>query len=111
MGETHTDGDAAQLSSFQRDALRVIALCMADDDAEEPYGLGIKRALSDWYGEEVNHGRLYPNLDTLVESGLVTKQELDKRTNAYRLTDDGADVLQDLKHRYTDAYNRQEGGQ
>ncbi|ELZ20434.1 PadR family transcriptional regulator [Natrinema limicola JCM 13563] len=35
------------------------------------YGLAIKRELEDYYGTEVNHGRLYPNLDELVDLGLV----------------------------------------
>jgi DNA-binding PadR family transcriptional regulator len=43
----------------------------------------------------VNHGRLYPNLDDLVEMGLVEKSELDKRTNQYALTDEGYQALLD----------------
>jgi Mn-dependent DtxR family transcriptional regulator len=35
----------------------------------------------------------------LEEAGLLS------RTNGYALTDDGAAVVQELKHRYTDAYN------
>jgi DNA-binding PadR family transcriptional regulator len=53
------------------------------------YGLAIKRHLEDYYGTEVNHGRLYPNLDDLVEMDLVDKSELDKRTNQYELTETG----------------------
>jgi DNA-binding PadR family transcriptional regulator len=59
------------------------------------YGLAIKRELEDYYGTEVNHGRLYPNLDELVGMGLVEKSELDKRTNQYELTDDGYDAVMD----------------
>jgi len=74
------------LSKFQ---LRILAIL-----AEEArYGLAIKRELEDYYGQDVNHGRLYPNLDDLVERGLVTKSELDKRTNEYALTDAGEDIL------------------
>ncbi|TKX83790.1 PadR family transcriptional regulator, partial [Halorubrum sp. SS5] len=62
--------------------------------AEEPmYGLAIKRELEAYYGSEVNHGRLYPNLDDLVDDGLVEKSELDKRTNQYELTEAGHDVV------------------
>ncbi|TKX82728.1 PadR family transcriptional regulator, partial [Halorubrum sp. SS5] len=62
--------------------------------AEEPmYGLAIKRELEAYYGSEVNHGRLYPNLDDLVDDGLVEKSELDKRTNQYELTEEGHDVV------------------
>jgi DNA-binding PadR family transcriptional regulator len=69
--------------------------------SEEPmYGLAIKRELEEYYGEEVNHGRLYPNLDDLVERGFVEKSELDKRTNQYELTDEGLGVvLDDLEWR------------
>ncbi|MFB6077624.1 MAG: PadR family transcriptional regulator [Halarchaeum sp.] len=83
-------GDARDLTAFQKNILVVLA--------EEPrYGLAIKRELEDYYGEEVNHGRLYPNLDDLVTEGLVEKSELDKRTNQYALTDAGLDaVLDDL---------------
>ena len=57
------------------------------------YGLAIKRELEAYYGSEVNHGRLYPNLDDLVEDGLVEKSELDKRTNQYELTEAGHDAV------------------
>ncbi|MFB6361549.1 MAG: PadR family transcriptional regulator [Halobacteriales archaeon] len=68
------------LTGFQRDLLYVIA------GTEEPHGLAIKDDLDDYYGTEINHGRLYPNLDVLVEKGLVEKGRLDDRTNAYSLT-------------------------
>jgi DNA-binding PadR family transcriptional regulator len=68
------------LTGFQRDLLYVIA------GNEEPHGLAIKDDLNDYYGTEINHGRLYPNLDVLVEKGLVDKGQLDDRTNAYSLT-------------------------
>jgi DNA-binding PadR family transcriptional regulator len=58
-----------------------------------PYGLEIKHPLEADHGE-VNHGRLYPNLDGLADDGLVEKGELDKRTNSYELTDAGRDLLE-----------------
>lgn len=81
---------ARDLTAFQKNILVVLA--------EEPrYGLAVKRELEDYYDEEVNHGRLYPNLDDLVNKGLVEKSELDKRTNQYALTEDGLEaVLDDL---------------
>ena len=80
--------DVRDLTAFQKNILTVLA--------EEPrYGLAIKRELEEYYGQEVNHGRLYPNLDDLVNKNLVEKSELDKRTNQYALTDAGFDAVVD----------------
>jgi DNA-binding PadR family transcriptional regulator len=77
---------AQDLTAFQQNILTILA--------EEPrYGLAVKRELEAYYGSEVNHGRLYPNLDDLVDEGLIDKSELDKRTNQYALTDAGHDVI------------------
>nr|WP_049890652.1 helix-turn-helix transcriptional regulator [Natrinema versiforme] len=76
-----------ELTGFQRDLLYTIA------DAAPAKGTKIKAALEDYYGEEINHGRLYPNLDELVDSGLVWKGERDKRTNEYGLTGAGEALL------------------
>jgi DNA-binding PadR family transcriptional regulator len=82
---------AREMTAFQKNILAILA--------EEPmYGLAIKRELEEYYEAEVNHGRLYPNLDELVDLGFVEKSELDKRTNQYALTDDGyAAVLDQLR--------------
>ena len=90
MSEAQTVTDesraASDLTAFQQNILTILA--------EEPmYGLAIKRELEAYYGSEVNHGRLYPNLDDLVDDGLIEKSELDKRTNQYELTDEGHDVV------------------
>lgn len=74
------------LTAFQRDVLFVIA---GMDDDPYPHGLSIKETLEQHYSGEVNHGRLYPNLDELAEMCLVEKDTLDKRTNSYALTDCG----------------------
>ncbi|MEF8775405.1 MAG: PadR family transcriptional regulator [Haloarculaceae archaeon] len=68
------------LTGFQRDLLVVIA------GLEDPHGLAIKEELEEYYESDVNHGRLYPNLDELVSKGLVEKGQKDRRTNVYRLT-------------------------
>lgn len=68
------------LTGFQRDLLYVVA------GSDDPHGLAIKEELDDYYETEIHHGRLYPNLDTIVEKGLIEKGELDRRTNYYRLT-------------------------
>lgn len=81
----------ANLSAFQRDVLMVLRRLESSD--EDSYGLAIKRRLEERYGDDVNHGRLYPNLDELVEFGLVERGEVDKRTNRYTLTTGGLALL------------------
>ena len=75
------------LTAFQRDVLFVVA------GNDSPHGLAIKEALDGYYNEEINHGRLYPNLDDLVDMGLIEKGERDRRTNEYELTDRGVREL------------------
>ncbi|MFB6157338.1 MAG: PadR family transcriptional regulator [Haloferacaceae archaeon] len=79
------------LTGFQRDLLYVIA------GLDDPHGLAIKDELEGYYQKEVHHGRLYPNLDTLVEKGLVEKGEVDRRTNYYALTRRGERELNDRR--------------
>lgn len=69
------------LTGFQRDLVYTIS------GVDEPYGLAIKAAVAEYRQEEINHGRLYPNLDTLVEEGYVEKRAKDRRTNLYLLTE------------------------
>ncbi|QLG63050.1 PadR family transcriptional regulator [Halorarum salinum] len=83
-----TETDATVLTAFQQNILVILS-------EEAMYGLAIKRELEAYYDAEVNHGRLYPNLDSLVEDGLVEKSELDKRTNEYALTAAGEQALFD----------------
>jgi DNA-binding PadR family transcriptional regulator len=71
------------LTGFQRDCLYVIA------GLDRPKGLSVKDELDEYYGTEIHHGRLYPNLDEIVDKGLVEKGKMDDRTNAYSLTDRG----------------------
>ncbi len=71
------------LTGFQRDLLYVVA------GMENPKGVVIKAELDEYYGSTVNPGRLYPNLDALVEKGLVEKGRKDDRTNEYALSDRG----------------------
>jgi DNA-binding PadR family transcriptional regulator len=76
------------LTGFQRDVLEAIAAVEG-----EPYGLALKDYLDQWYPEPIHHSRLYQNLDQLVERGLVERDAIDDRTNAYRLTADGRGLL------------------
>lgn len=87
------------LTGFQRDLLYVLA------GLEEPIGLEVKAEIESYYGSEIEAGRLYPNLDTLVGMGLVRKDEVDGRTNAYLLTHRGVNELLERRewvNRYLD---------
>jgi DNA-binding PadR family transcriptional regulator len=68
------------LTGFQRDLLYVVA------GLDAPHGLAIKDELEDYYEKEIHHGRLYPNLDTLIEKALLEKSQKDRRTNEYSIT-------------------------
>ena len=54
-------------------------------------GVTLQDALEELYPKDINHGRLYPSLDRMVDSGLVSKQtkESDKRRKEYALTGRG----------------------
>jgi len=87
--------DDGECTRFQLETLYFLA------DEGATYGLGIKRGLEDYYGETVNHGRLYPNLRELEQRGLVNIGQLDARTNEYSLTDAGRELLRrDSQRRY-----------
>lgn len=60
---------------------------------DEPNGLMVKDELEQYYDREVRHGRLYPNLDSLVEKGLVEKGKHDQRTNKYLLREPGREAI------------------
>ena len=80
-----------ELTGFQRDILFVIA------GLDGPHGLAIKDELDSYYASEINHGRLYPNIDILVEAGLVNKAQADKRTNIYTLKAKGQEEIEARK--------------
>ena len=79
------------LTGFQRDLLYVIA------GADRPSGQDVKQDVGAYYDAEINHGRLYPNLDTLVEKGLVERGQHDRRTNYYAITDDGRETIHERR--------------
>ena len=78
------------LLGFQRDLLLVAAEVAGE---ELPKGLTLMRRLEGRYSDPINHGRLYTNLNDLEEKGLIESEEVDGRTNAYRITDRGRDLL------------------
>ena len=87
------------LTGFQRDLLYIIT------GLEEPHGLAIKSELEGYYENNINHGRLYPNLDTLVDKGLVEKGQKDRRTNSYTVTGRGnreLDARREWEQQYLD---------
>ncbi|MFC4989356.1 PadR family transcriptional regulator [Saliphagus infecundisoli] len=79
------------LTGFQRDLLYVI------NGFDQPSGQSVKEELEDHYDGEINHGRLYPNLDTVVNKELVEQGELDRRTNYYAITEAGEDAIQERR--------------
>ncbi len=85
------------LTGFQRDMLCVISGLNA------PKGITIKDELDEYYESEIHHGRLYPNLDELVERGLVEKGKKDDRTNEYTLTNRGRDAIKQ-RRKWEDRY-------
>ena len=85
------------LTAFQRDLLFVLA------GLDKPHGLAVKEELENYYEGQIHHGRLYPNLDMIVDKGLVEKGTLDKRTNFYTVTQRGRRELED-RRRWEDQY-------
>gem|GEM_PF-638101 len=85
-----TDGGVAwsDLTGFQRDIL--IAIAQLD---ERSNGLEINEQVSKLRGETINHGRLYPNLEQLINHSLIFKGELNKRSNYYQLTWIAVDLI------------------
>jgi len=77
-----------KLTGFQRDLLYVIT------GRDRPSGQEILDDINGYVDQPVTHGRLYPNLDALVEHGLVEKGQLDRRTNYYELTPEGRSELE-----------------
>lgn len=75
------------LTGFQRDLLTVIA------GLEEPHGIQVGEEVQQYYETEIQHARVYSNLDDLAEKGLIKKGEIDKRTNSYTLTQQGRQAL------------------
>lgn len=71
----------ADLTAFQRDLLWTLS------HENSRKGLSLKAEIANYYGEEIYHGRIYQNLDKLVERNLVAKEARDKRTNEYSLTE------------------------
>lgn len=85
------------LTGFQRDLLYVAA------SKDEQNGLELKDELEGYYEKEIHHGRLYPNLDTLVDKGLLEKGTIDDRTNSYEVTQRGHREIE-ARRKWEDQY-------
>lgn len=85
-----------ELTGFQRDLLYVIA------GSDQPSGQTVRREMEQ-YVDYVNHGRLYPNLNVLVEHSLVEKGSQDQRTNYYEVTETGEQLLLN-RHKWENKY-------
>ena len=77
------------LTGFERDLLVDIY------QMDQPSGQDILDRLEANHGEDVKHGRLYPNLDDLVDYGLIDKGEQNRRTNYYEVTNDGRRLVEE----------------
>ena len=88
------------LTGFQGDLLLQIY------ELDQPSGQAIRRMLELEHEEKVNHGRLYPNLDTLVDYGLIEKGEQDRRTNYYEATASGQALVEHRAQRFASATSR-----
>jgi PadR family transcriptional regulator PadR len=53
---------------------------------DEPHGLALKDELEDYDEADIYHGRLYPNIDILIEQGLIEEGIKGHRTNDDLLT-------------------------
>lgn len=93
MSRSDSIDEVTLASTFDLTEFKYSILCMLADDPT--YGLDVKRRLQKYYGHEINHGKLYPNLDDLTEDGLINKGKIDDRTNEYCITNDGLEVVVD----------------
>lgn len=84
---TETEQEFHNLTGFQRDLLVTTA------GLNEPSGQSIKAVLEEQRGDKITHGRLYPNLDTLVEKEFIQKGEINRRANYYTISKTGQDAL------------------
>ena len=75
------------LTGFQRDLLFVVG------GLEAGSGKDIKQTIEETQDRKELAGRIYSNLDTLVEEGFVEKGEIDGRTNEYRITEHGKEMI------------------
>jgi DNA-binding PadR family transcriptional regulator len=96
--------DPFDLTAFQRDLLSTVAT-----DANGETGIAIREAYEAQFKTDVNHGRLYPNLDTLVDAGYLKKTHPDRRSNAYHITPAGERARAAYENHHADTGEGPEG--
>jgi DNA-binding PadR family transcriptional regulator len=98
-----TNGGASkrfpELSDFRRDILLTLARAGAT------HGAGLVDDLSALRDEEIHDGRLYPNLNALVDADLVEKRENehDERSHEFVLSERGRHSVREHAQRVTGA--------
>jgi len=95
QAEGSSIGLSDELTRFQIDLLVAAARL-----GEEASGQDLKRRILDTWTDgdtAITHGRLYANLDKLVDRGLLQRGSIDRRTNEYRITGAGQRVLADRR--------------
>lgn len=93
------------LTGFQRDILIVL------NGLGASHGAQLKRELERARYSSLLSGRLYHNLDVLVEQSLVQKRDGAGRENEYRLTAEGSTSVREhseWQQRYVDRATREE---
>jgi len=88
------------LTGFERDLLVEIY------QMDQPSGQAIRGRMEAEHGEDVKDGRLYKNLNDLVDYGLIDKGEQDLRTNYYEITDDGRRLVEETAQSFASATSR-----
>ncbi|RDZ65987.1 DNA-binding protein [Haloferax sp. Atlit-12N] len=73
------------LSEVEQQIVKAV-IEIENEVGDDPYGVAIKHILEERYGREISNATVYPNLDDLVEMGVIEKGEIDRRTNAYHST-------------------------
>jgi len=104
-----TDGGSKRempLAGFRRDILIVLA------NTGATHGRAIADDLESFRSEKVNDGRFYPNLNALVDAGLVEKRENehDKRSHEYALSERGQETIREHAQRIAGALEAIDGG-
>ncbi|WP_135855263.1 helix-turn-helix transcriptional regulator [Halorussus salinus] len=93
-----TSASVGDLRAFERDLLYAVRALERDNDTP-PKGLAIKAYLDEQHDDDLNHSRLYQNLDQLIKRGLLRKGKKDDRTNEYATTDRTRTLLEAFARR------------